>query len=88
MSIEDRQLQALAHLDDAHPPGLVKPIDPTPAPKPQHQIYLETQEALYLRLMSRMQAGNLPIEVKRHEIARLHNMRQAALEKLQKLSQP
>ncbi len=61
----------------------------TPTPKPQpvnlHAIaWQETKAAFYLSLMRRFMYGSLcSQQVRRHEIERLHQMRQACLQAIQ-----
>lgn len=59
---------------------------PAPQPQPVNRHALAWQEAkadFYLRLMNRFMRGSLPQQIKRHEIERLHQLRQQALAEME-----
>lgn len=62
------------------------PIAPLPAPNAHAIAYWEVGAAVYLRLMNNLMKGDrLPAHVKRHEISRLHELREQALAKVKEL---
>lgn len=70
---------AVAEADEPLPEPVLPPDKVFPLLKPQAERFYQTKADVYLQLMNRMMRSKLPRNVKAHELARLHNLRQQAL---------
>lgn len=68
--------------EQAIAPVATLPLEP---PNPHLMDWHQRRADLYLQLMGRIQQGRLSVEAKRHEINRLHQLRQQAIATLNQL---